>query len=379
MTALEALRNSRRELAAGMRLDKCRKCGCMKEALEDCLCGLPRRKSGETARLAAGVKAWLTEMKPVEYACLGCKHCFGAEASNALPEAFPGRRPVPETVPAAPAGVWPPEPGEYIAFPKSPARFVAVSTLASTALPEELARLKPVGLAITGKTETENTGIDKLIKNTITNPAIRTFIVAGTESGGHLSGRTLLALVENGVDKRMRVIGSPGRRPVLKNVTAAEVEAFRRQVRVVDMINCEDAGAIAGKIAGLSKVKVPACGCAECAAQAPPAAVPAIAWLMAGVPKTLKMDKAGYLVVIPAAGTKTIVVEHYGYDNKLLHVMEGRDAPSIYSAVIDSGWLSELSHAAYLGCELARAELALERGFRYVQDKAPGKVRGRAK
>lgn len=51
----------------------------------------------------------------------------------------------------------------------------------------------------------------------------------------------------------------------------------------------------------------------------------------------------------------------------------------IYSCIIDNGWLSELGHVAYLGRELARAELALERGFRYVQDKALGKVRGRAK
>lgn len=386
MTRKDALKKLRRELRSGMRLNKCRRCGCMKDALEDCRRTLPSGKSGKTGRLTAAVKGWLAEMKQVEYSCLGCKRCFGAKASNALLEAFPGGQPSPETGAAATADAWPPEPGEYFAFPISPARSVAVSTLASAALAEVLAKLKPAGLAITGKTETENTGIDKLIKNTITNPAIRTLIVAGTEAGGHLSGRTLLALAENGVDDRMLVIGSPGKRPILKNVTGAEVGAFRRQVRVVDMIGCGNARMIADKIAELARKKAPACGCAACAAPARPAAVPAAPRIKAGVPKTLKMDKAGYFVVIPVArggakrhnsgSSRTIIVEHYGYDNKLLHAVEGKDAPSVYSYIIDNGWLSELSHAAYLGRELAQAEISLKYGFKYVQDKAPGEVKG---
>jgi len=38
--------------------------------------------------------------------------------------------------------------------------------------------------------------------------------------------------------------------------------------------------------------------------------------------------------------------------------------------IVDDGWVTELSHAAYLGKELARAELSLQLGFRYVQDGA---------
>ncbi len=67
-------------------------------------------------------------------------------------------------------------------------------------------------------------------------------------------------------------------------------------------------------------------------------------------------------------------MEHYAYNNKLLHVIEGKDAPSIYSTIIENGWLTELSHAAYLGSELAKAELSLKHRFKYIQDKAAGKV-----
>ena len=38
--------------------------------------------------------------------------------------------------------------------------------------------------------------------------------------------------------------------------------------------------------------------------------------------------------------------------------------------IIAKQWVSELSHAAYLGKELAKAELALQHGFKYVQDGA---------
>jgi tetrahydromethanopterin S-methyltransferase subunit A len=48
--------------------------------------------------------------------------------------------------------------GEYFVLDKD--RTVAVSTLASITLAEALAQRKPHGLAIVGKTETENIGLD---------------------------------------------------------------------------------------------------------------------------------------------------------------------------------------------------------------------------
>ena len=82
------------------------------------------------------------------------------------------------------------------------------------------------------------------------------------------------------------------------------------------------------------------------------------------------MDKAGYYVILPRLAQGNIIVEHYAYDNSLLRVIEGHDARSIYWTIIENGWVTQLSHAAYLGKELAKAELSLSMGADYVQDGA---------
>ncbi len=82
------------------------------------------------------------------------------------------------------------------------------------------------------------------------------------------------------------------------------------------------------------------------------------------------MDKAGYFVIVPVADKGVISVEHYAYDNTLLRTIEGANARALYLTIIDNGCISELSHAAYLGKELAKAELCLVHGFKYVQDGA---------
>ncbi len=82
------------------------------------------------------------------------------------------------------------------------------------------------------------------------------------------------------------------------------------------------------------------------------------------------MDKAGYFVILPLADKDIITVEHYAYDNALLRTVQGANARAIYMTMVANGWVSELSHAAYLGKELAKAELSLQHGFKYVQDGA---------
>ncbi len=84
----------------------------------------------------------------------------------------------------------------------------------------------------------------------------------------------------------------------------------------------------------------------------------------------VKLDPAGYFVVLPQPDQCIILVEHYGYDNSLLHTIQATNACDLYLSIVDHGWVGELSHAAYLGKELARAELSMELHFRYVQDAA---------
>ena len=387
------------ELRDGTAVAKCRQCGCMKDALLDLHAALPVLGSQEAEMLRAEVDRWLTDMQPIKYACLGCDHCIAAAAGNLFVQAFPEAS---DGLALAcgfeiRSGNWPAVPGEYLLLDNGSGP-VAVSTLGSLDLPEKLAALRPQGLAIVGKTETENIGLDKIIKNTIANPALRYLILAGHDAEGHYPGQTLLALAANGVNDKLRVVGSQGKRPVLRNVTALEIEAFRQQVQIVDMIGCDDAAAIAAKVVELAGVTadgcadascschnqagiglpmvlnlaptVSACGCnGSCEAEVSTGAA-GVPVIEAQAPAKIELDRVGYFVVILQRDRSVIVTEHYGYDDTLLHVIEGKDARSIYWTVIENGWVSQLSHAAYLGKELAKAELAFTMGFKYVQDGA---------
>jgi tetrahydromethanopterin S-methyltransferase subunit A len=367
------------ELQKGIELAKCRKCGCMKGTLESLKASLPSLKNKGAKGLLQDVNEWLKRIEPLKYQCLKCKYCIPAEAMSILTSRFPSTASL--TLSSCEFQVskdsWPPVAGEYTVIDKSAP--VAVSTLASIKLEEKLAKLRPAGLCIVGKTETENIGIDKIVKNITTNPAINFLIVAGKDPKGHQSGKTLLALWENGVNKDMHVIGSTGRRPVLKNISLSDVNAFRKQIQIDNMVGCENPEILAERIKELSqKVALTkssdSCECHhECYDQPietqsqPTITVPKI---IASKPKSIKLDKAGYFVIIPSKKNKTITVEHYSYDNKLLRTIEGKNSRDIYFTIINNKWITELTHAAYLGKELAKAELSIKKGFKFVQDGA---------
>ncbi len=65
-----------------------------------------------------------------------------------------------------------------------------------------------------------------------------------------------------------------------------------------------------------------------------------------------------------------IHVEHYAYDNRLLRTLESSSPRALYLKIIEEGWLTEMSHAAYLGKELMKAEHSLQSGAPYIQDAA---------
>jgi tetrahydromethanopterin S-methyltransferase subunit A len=371
MDADEARQTARAQLQAGMDLTKCRQCGCMRDTLQ-ALHASAAVGDAEGDELTAQATAWLAQMAPIRYACLGCEHCFPAVALNALAEVG--------VIDASGLGCvfegtdqsWPVVAGEYVATCTGSDCPVAVSTLASTELADELARRHPSGLCIVGKTETENIGIDKVVKNLVANPTIQYLIVAGRDPAGHRSGQTLMALAANGVDEQMRVVGSLGKRPILRNVTPAEVEGLRNQVRLVDLIGCEDADRVIASIEELAAANSSTtaatceCGGACASTSSPSTSIPEV--IVARPAERVEMDRAGYFVIMPDLKRKLIVVEQYAYDNQRLHTIEGTASRDLYRAIIDAGWVTQLSHAAYLGKELATAELSLRHGFSYIQD-----------
>ncbi len=364
------------EIEAGIALSKCQQCGCMGETLEQIQQSLPALNENRTVEFRLRISGWQEKMKAIRYACLGCDHCYAGAAQNAFTATFPENATEfgLKCEIQSNAEVWPPVAGEY--FVVDPSAPIAVTTLSSLTLAGQLAGQKLPGLAIVGKLETENIGLDKLIKNVIANPNLRFLIISGVEPAGHLSGQTLLALAENGLDENNRVIGSKGKKPILRNVSRAEIETFRQQMRVVDLIGCESLDRIGEKIAelrALDRMPVPACACTDsscgCQAKTQESALPSVVWVSESDVK-VRLDRAGYFVILPVLDRKVIHVEHYDYENVLLHVVEGATARSLYLAILEQGWVSEMSHAAYLGKELAKAEMSLAFGIPYQQDAA---------
>lgn len=366
------------EMSEGINLLKCQQCGCMKETLEI-------MKSSFTAE----VDRWEKKMIPIKYSCLGCAHCYPAVAMNLFNEAFPEQANTQlDCAFEIKEDKWPYVAGEYYAFCGGDYCPVAVSTLGDTELAERLAKNHPDELCIVGKTETENIGVDKVIKNTITNPTIKYLLLVGKEPKGHKSGETFMSLSKNGVDEKMRVIGSTSKKPILRNVSIEEINSFRDQVEVVDMIGCSEENLIIDKIKELAsnpKIHISkmtlnekskstsrgsSCGCKECEDENLNPTAKEVEVIQAKEPNNIIMDKAGYFVILSIPEKNLINVEHYSYDNTLLRVIEGKDARSIYWTIIENKWVTFLSHAAYLGKELTKAELSLKYGFKYLQDGA---------
>ena len=95
-------------------------------------------------------------------------------------------------------------------------------------------------IAISGTMKTENIGIEKVIANIISNPNIRYLIICGAEVHGHLAGDAFLAIHRSGIDEKNRIIGASGAIPFISNLSSKEVDRFREQVEIIDLVNVED-------------------------------------------------------------------------------------------------------------------------------------------
>ncbi len=83
----------------------------------------------------------------------------------------------------------------------------------------------------------------------------------------------------------------------------------------------------------------------------------------------LKLDKWGYVTISVDHNTRYIYVCLHEYsDPKPKECYYGRKAPLIYKTILRSWKTFSQEHAAYLGYELAKAEIALITGKKYIQD-----------
>jgi tetrahydromethanopterin S-methyltransferase subunit A len=117
---------------------------------------------------------------------------------------------------------------------------LAICTLSSIGLLEEISKSDIMDrVAIAGRLLSENKGIDTMIRFTLEHPDLRRIIVCGKEVKGHRAGQALLALARNGIGRDGRIIGALGPYPILKS-PVQDVDAFRRQVEISDMIGAVD-------------------------------------------------------------------------------------------------------------------------------------------
>jgi tetrahydromethanopterin S-methyltransferase subunit A len=124
------------------------------------------------------------------------------------------------------------------------------------------------------------------------------------------------------------------------------------------------------RIGALSRSAHLSCSGKEFARVVKPVKISAVEVIRAEKVKKTELDKGGYFVILPLKEKSSISVEHYSNDNRLLRIIEGTDAVSLYRSIVANGWVTQLSHAAYLGKELDRAELSMKLDFKYVQDGA---------
>ena len=145
---------------------------------------------------------------------------------------------------AKPPDGYPPEEGRYAkGNDYSPVAVCVILDTFDFAIPPELNELVMSGIdsgaALSGMLQTENTGLEKIICNVVANPNIRYIVLCGRESTGHLPGASLLALHQNGVDERKRIVGSTALTPYLYNIPAELTDRFREQIVTIVNLLCQ--------------------------------------------------------------------------------------------------------------------------------------------
>ncbi len=356
-------------------IKKCSFCGCFADTLKEF--SSIAEKNGKLKLSEQANILRENVIKNKKYDCLGCNPCYPADISNLLFEMDDAPQEKTEKTSCGCSTEcstkeeteWPVEKGEYFVGNKKSS--IAICTLTDTHLPQEIFSKLKEQISIVGYCETENLGIEKIIKNIIANSSIRYIILCGIDSGtgnmGHHSGQAILSIHKNGISNNGKIIGAIGKRPYIKNITPDQVEQFKTQVEIVNIIGATSLNEIknivsvyhtknkpsfSGNAVSVSKNKI----------------------IKAEEPKRLVLDKKGFFVIIPRKDENKIYVEYYKNNGELLQTVEGNDAAAIYYTIIEKGFISELDHAAYLGKELTKAEYYLKYNIPFIQDKALGKL-----
>lgn len=348
------------EIYAIYQIEKCRYCGCFQQVVNEIITTLAE------APLAKNLRDRLLEIKgniPIaKYECLNCDPCHAATLSNKFERIIEkGSIECKEDTGVPKMESWPVEEGQYTIGNEKAS--VAISTLSDSIHYQKIIQhLGTKDVAIIGPTTTENIGIEKVVKNIVSNPCIRFLILCGDDPRGHRSGASLLALFENGIDTKKRIVNSPAVRSVLKNIDPLHIQHLREQVQVIDLIGCNGLDIIREKVEDCVEKNLPPFKEAT--------VLEGIKKVQAKPSKKLALDPSGYFIIYPKPDKREMLVEHYSCDGTFTHIVEGGSASELCDTIVELGLVSRLDHAAYLGRELERCRLSMELGFGFVQDKA---------
>jgi tetrahydromethanopterin S-methyltransferase subunit A len=256
-------------------------------------------------------------------------------------------------------------PGTYqIGDPNGP---VAVCALTAERLITPLVALP--GVAIAGMVYTANLGITRIIVNITSNPAIRFLLICGKDSALFKPGQSLVSLSEKGVDENKRIIDAVGYEPVLPSIDPEQVTQFRKQVEVLDWTGEEDLQVLQERVKSLADRNPGIFVTEQKAGDIPKQQEEFVSIRPGGQREPLIYDPKGYFVITIGPEQKEILLRHYLPDHTLAHEMRGRGATSMLLGLLRDGLVTQLSHAGYLGEELAKAQTALQFGLRYDQDR----------
>ena len=93
--------------------------------------------------------------------------------------------------------------------------------------------------------------------------------------------------------------------------------------------------------------------------------------------KDWRMDPKGYFLISVDRNKKIIRVGYCRFTrlgnspiNDMVAEIKGKTAIEIVNTLIREKFISTLQHAADMGIELHKAEMSLEYGFEYIQDKS---------
>lgn len=244
---------------------------------------------------------------------------------------------------------------------------VAICTLSSEELIDALAKMPGATekVAMIGRVQTENIGIEKMVQNLVANPAIRFMIICGKDSL-HNVGKAIIALSKQGMDEHKRIIGVKSSVPYLFNATDAQVRAFREQIEIIDCTGEVDPARIFALVDDLIRRDPGKYTTALDVSSAPVEHIAAshddaAEW---------KFDPKGFFLINLDRENKQIIVEHYTkQERRMDRVITGKTAEELTHTITRLDMVTFMDHACYLGRELAKAEAALNFNLDYEQDK----------